>query len=232
MLLKMPIQLREETVDLCNGAEALTILHISDIHVWFSKGILEKLKAIVFENNPDLLIFTGDYFDTPKGAYLFRDFLQEVSTSYKIIFIRGNHDFVYGKKLADLFLNIPNCHCVENKIYQFTSDNGYSYNITSWSNRHALNANGKNIVLIHNPEKLKEKELDNIDLILAGHLHGGQFILFKTASNTHFPGNLLYKFCTDRKQINNTTIIISKGLGDTLPFRLNCAKEVVKITIT
>jgi predicted MPP superfamily phosphohydrolase len=227
----MTIQLRKETLDFYKGQEALTILHISDIHLWFSAGILEKITTIIFQTNPELLIFTGDYFDIPKGAYLFRDFLSAISKFYKIVFIRGNHDFLYGSRIADLLMNIPNCHCVESSVYSFTSQKGYVYNITSWRQRHLLKKDERNIVLIHNPEKLKEKELEGIDLILAGHLHGGQFILFKTAKNAHFPGNLLYRYCIDRKQVKDTTLIISKGLGDTLPLRLNCAKEVVKIRI-
>lgn len=229
----MPIQLREETLDFYTGHEALIMLHISDIHVWFSMGILEKLKAIIFKNDPELLVFTGDYFDIPRGAYLFRDFLREVSASYTVVFIRGNHDFIYGSRIADLLMNIPNCYCVEGDLYTFTSRKGYAYNITSWQQRHQLKNHTaeRNIVLIHNPEKLKENEMDGIDLILAGHLHGGQFILFKTDKNAHFPGSLLYRYCTDRKQVNDTTVIISKGVGDTFPFRFNCAKEVILIMI-
>src|SRR5687767_5188009 len=108
----MAIQLRQETVNWHNGSEALTVLHISDVHVWYSTGILEKLKAIIIENNPDLLVFTGDYFDIPKGAHLFRDFLREVSRTYEVVFIRGNHDFFYGLRTANLLLGIPNCYCV------------------------------------------------------------------------------------------------------------------------
>jgi uncharacterized protein len=227
----MTIQLRKETVDFHKGQEALTILHFSDIHLWFSTGILEKLTTIIFQTNPELLIFTGDYFDIPRGAYLFRDFLSAISKFYKIVFIRGNHDFLYGSKIADLLMDIPNCHCVESCVYTFTSQKGYVYNITSWDQRHVLKKDERNIVLIHNPEKLQEKEMEGIDLILAGHLHGGQFILFKTTNNAHFPGNLLYRYCTDRKQVNATTLLISKGLGDTLPLRLNCAKEVIRIRI-
>jgi predicted MPP superfamily phosphohydrolase len=229
----MPIQLREETLDFYRGREALTILHISDIHLWFSVGILKKLKTIIFQNNPELLVFTGDYFDTPRGAYLFRDFLCEVSLSYKLVFISGNHDFVYGSQIADLFVNIPNCYCVETSVYNFISRKGYSYNITSWDQRCRLNkqTTGRNIVLIHNPEKLRENEMEGIDLILAGHLHGGQFVLFKTAKKGHFPGSLVYRYCTDKKQMKDTTLLVSKGLGDTFPFRLNCAKEVIKIKI-
>jgi predicted MPP superfamily phosphohydrolase len=229
----MPILLRQETLDFYNGREALIVLHFSDIHTWFSAELLEKLKAIIFENDPELLLFTGDYFDIPKGAHLFRDFLCEVSPAYPIAFIRGNHDFLYGPRIADLLLGIPNCNCVESDVYSFTSRKGFPYKITSWNNRRRLKNHTaeKNIVLIHNPEKLKENEMEGIDLILAGHLHGGQFILFKTATNAHFPGSLFYRYCTDRKQLKDTTVIISKGLGDTFPFRLNCPKEIVKIRI-
>jgi len=229
----MPIQLRKEKIDLFNGHESLTILHISDVHVWFSKSILDKLKAIIIQCNPDLLIFTGDYFDVPAGAHLFRAFLQDISVSYTVVFIRGNHDFVYGPRIANLLLGIPNCYCAEKDVYTFVSPKGYYYNITSWEQRHQLKqyAGGRNIVLIHNPERLNEKEIEGIDLILAGHLHGGQFIFFKTGNNAHFPGSLVYRYCTDRKQLKDTTMIISRGLGDTLPFRLNCPREVVSIRI-
>lgn len=229
----MAISLREEVVDFFNGKEDLTMLHISDVHVWFSAGILEKLKALIYKTDPALVVFTGDYFDVPRGAYLFREFLFELSRSYKLVFIRGNHDFVYGARVADLLVGIPNCFCVESSVYSFISLKGYSYAITSWTQRHQLKKQraGRNIALIHNPEKLQLKDPHSVDLILAGHLHGGQFILFKTANNEHFPGNLLYRHCTDRKQLNNTTLIVSKGLGDTFPFRLNCPREVVKIRI-
>ncbi len=229
----MTILQREETVDFYQGREAFTLLHISDIHVWFSNDILERLKAIIFQHDPELLVFTGDYFDFPRGAYLFRDFLIELSKSYKIVFVRGNHDFLYGSRIANLFMDIPKCHCVENSVFKYKSIKGYTYIFTSWDERHQLkdqNAD-RNIVLIHNPEKLNEKEMNGIDLILAGHLHGGQFVLFKTATNAHFPGNLFFRYCTDRRELKDTTLIISRGAGDTFPFRLNCPREVVRIRI-
>jgi predicted MPP superfamily phosphohydrolase len=229
----MLITERYETVNLFNGLENLSLLHISDVHVWFSKKILEKLESLVLKNNPDLIILTGDYYDLPKGARLFREFLLKISLRYTIVFIRGNHDFFYGSKISNLVLGIPNCHCVEDTFFSYTSKKGKSYKISSWAQKHTLSKqdNCKNIVLIHNPEKLKAKEFENIDLILAGHLHGSQFIFFKTKNKTFFPGNLLYKYCIDRKQVLDTTIIISKGVGDTFPLRFNCPHEVVRITI-
>ena len=229
----MKIAERQEKINLCGGLENLSIIHISDIHLWYSTSILKKLETIIKINNPDLIALTGDYYDLPRGAYNFREFLCKVSQKYPVIFIRGNHDNIYGTKVSNLLLEVPNCFCVEKSIYKYESRQGHQYNITSWENRHNLpnNNNEKNIVLIHNPERIKDKELLNIQLILAGHLHGGQFVFRKTKNNSNFPGCILYKHCTDRKQIMNTTLIVSKGLSDAFPFRLNCPKEIVRITI-
>jgi predicted MPP superfamily phosphohydrolase len=224
---------RKERVTLWGEGESLYILHLSDIHLWYSTGILTGLAALIEKHQPHIIILTGDYYDLPKGAHNFRAFLKQVARKHMVVFIRGNHDKMYGSKIADLLLGIPNCICVEDAVYTYQSKQGRVYHITSWEARAQLPIREceANIVLIHNPEKIKEQELANIDLILAGHLHGGQFVFFKTKTNAHFPGSLLYKHCTDRKQIGNTTLIISRGLGDTFPFRLNCPKEIVHITI-
>ena len=228
----MRITTREETVQLFDGKEQLHILHISDVHVWFSNRVLDELKKIIYKASPDLIVLTGDYYDTPKGARLFKAFMSEVSGSFTIAFIKGNHDTLWGKKVLDLIMGIPNCFFVEDDIYSFVSPRGNKYNIGSWKHRNLFETHRDetNIVLLHNPEKLNTQELKYIDMVLAGHLHGGQSIFF-TTNQSHYPGSLLYKYCTDRKQINDTTLIVSKGIGDTLPFRINCPREVVKITI-
>lgn len=229
----MEIIVRQEKINFFNGNENLSLFQISDIHLWFSINILKQIEKLILSHNPDLIILTGDYYDIPIGAYNFRAFLEKISLKFTIIFIKGNHDTIYGAKIANLLLGIPNCFSVEDIIYQFKSKQGNIFNLTSWKNRHNLpnKKNEKNIVLIHNPEKIKNSELTNIQIVLAGHLHGGQFIFFKTKKNSNFPGCILYKNCTDRKQIKNTTLIVSKGLGDTFPFRFNCPKEIVKINI-
>jgi uncharacterized protein len=231
--INMQITERYEEVSLFGGEEELSIIHISDIHLWHSVAILEKLEALIIKNDPALVILTGDYYDLPKGAYNFREFLSRMSLKYTFVFIKGNHDTIYGSRITNLLSDIPDCHSVEDIVFRYRSPKGLCYNRTSWKNRKQLphNTGEKNIVLIHNPEKVKENEMDGIHLILAGHLHGGQFIFFKTKRNSNFPGSILYKYCTDRRQIRDTTLIVSKGLGDTFPFRINCPKEIVRITI-
>lgn len=229
----MNISERREYINLYKKNEDLSILQISDIHLWFSVKILTKLKKIIEQNNPDLVILTGDYYDIPRGAYNFREFLSKISLKYTLIFIKGNHDTLYGASVSNLLLDIPNCYSVDDTTFEYQSKRGYFYTISSWKNRQYLSkkANHINIVLLHNPEKINENELQNIDIILSGHLHGGQFIFFKSKNKVNFPGIFFYKYCVDRKQIKNTTLLVSKGLGDTLPIRWNCPKEVIIIHI-
>jgi uncharacterized protein len=228
----MTIKTRDERVHLFNGQEKLRLLHISDVHVWFSRRILDELKRIIFNVNPDLIVLTGDYYDTPRGANLFKDLMSEVANYFTIVFIKGNHDLFWGRKVFDLLVGIPNCFYVDEDVYSFKSPGGNKFNIGGWKHRYLFESRSHevNILLVHNPGKLMISGLKNINLVLAGHLHGGQFIFF-TRNGSHYPGSFVYKHCVDRKQLDNTTLIVSKGVGDTFPFRFKCPKEVVKITI-
>ncbi|GAA4114075.1 metallophosphoesterase [Aquimarina addita] len=230
----MKISERQEYINLHNDREDLLLLQISDIHLWFSIKILEVLEKTIEKHKPDLVVLTGDYFDIPRGAYNFRDFLLRISLRYQVVFIKGNHDTLYGSTIFNLLLDIPNCHCIDDKMFLYESKKGYSYMISSWKNRFNLSkkTNHNNIVLLHNPEKIDENELQHIDIILAGHLHGGQVIFYKSIGTANFPGKFFYKYCMDRTRIKDTILVVSKGLGDTLPIRWNCPKEVILIHIS
>ena len=167
-----------------------------------------------------------------KKIVRFYKFLKKVSLKFTILFIKGNHDKIYGKRIRFLIENISNCYCLDNCYFTFKTKKE-QYNFSSWKNKNKIKElqKGKNIVLIHNPEKIIKTELNGIALLLAGHLHGGQFIFFKTKNHYNFPACLYYKYCIDRVTIKNTVLIVSKGLGDTFPFRVNCSKEVVNIYI-
>lgn len=229
----MAIEERTEMVDLSVGGKPFFILHLSDFHVSWSNTKLDQIKARVWALAPDLIVMTGDYFDTPRGASLFSTFLQEVAAKHKVVFIRGNHDFVYGRSIANKLLDIPNCYCVEKQVHEHQTASGHRYRFTSWANMSALGEEEglKNIVLIHNPEQIKKSELKGIDLLLAGHLHGGQFIFWKSTDGSFYPASFLYKHCTNRKQLHQTTLIVSKGLGDTMPLRYHCPHEMVKVML-
>ncbi|MDI9364127.1 MAG: hypothetical protein QM541_04185 [Flavobacterium sp.] len=63
-----------ETKNFFGGLENLYIIHISDIHLWYSTSILKRIESIMITTNHNLIILTGDYYDLPIGTYNFENF--------------------------------------------------------------------------------------------------------------------------------------------------------------
>jgi predicted MPP superfamily phosphohydrolase len=232
----MSLEIRRESVSLRHTGEnsgALRIAHLSDLHVWWSRRRLDEVAAILDEEHPDVVVFTGDWFDTPRGADLCHGFLQRITGVRPVCWIRGNHDHWFGPEVLAPFYEVPGAHCVDETAWQFDSESGLRCEFMSWQAHLATPQDPERhrIVLVHNPEGIDVANLSGCNLILAGHLHGGQFVFYRTRRGSHFPANLLYRWCCDRREVQGIPAIISRGLGDTLPLRIRCPHEVVMIEV-
>ena len=218
--------IRRERLCWHGGRENLKIAHLSDLHVKWSRARLDHLAGRLREENPGLVLLTGDYYDTAKGARLVGEFLQDIAARYPVYWITGNHDHWHGPKLLRLLQNAPGALQVDDGVHDFESAAGFRYQILSWHTLTRIPSppppaeeNARRIVLLHNPEDLGRAPTFHGDLLLAGHLHGGQFVLWHTRHGHAFPANLLYRWCCPRVDLEHGTVIISSGLGDTVPLR-------------
>jgi len=228
------VKVRTETIDLKEGLENLHILHISDLHLPFSRKRIDRIIEIIESSGAQLTAMTGDYVDLKSSLPKFFDFVKRISLIMPVVFITGNHDKRYRVQIEESLLKIKNCYNLDKTNFNFTSLKGINYVFSSWprkKNESTTCIDKSHIVLVHNPKHIKTLNLENIDVVLAGHLHGGQFILKKFKNGRLFPGCLFYSFCLERTRVENTHIIVSKGLGDVLPLRINCPYEVVQIEI-
>jgi uncharacterized protein len=229
------LTIRREKVSWHNGDERFRLMHLSDFHL---KGVGRRLcaiEAIIAIEKPDVIAMTGDYYDTPRGARLFLEFLERVSRIVPVYWVEGNHDRWFGRGNVLSLTEIQSALCVDDERREFVSKRGFHYQFVSW--RQWLKHEGSNprkgrqIILMHNPEEIRGDRLGGSDLVLAGHLHGGQFVLGKTRNQSNFPGSILYRWCGDRYDVDGTTVIVSRGLGDTVPVRFRCPYEVVIIEV-
>ncbi len=67
-------------------------------------------------------------------------------------------------------------------------------------------------------------------LILAGHLHGCQFVFWQNKSGL-YPGRCFYGWNILEAQIGLCRYIVSRGATDTLPLRYNCPRKLVLVEI-
>ena len=227
------MELRTEPISLHGGEEDLSFIQLSDLHLKFSDRSLKEAEDVLFRVRPQLVLCTGDYYDTGRGRRLFLDFLDRMRPFFPFLLIRGNHDSWWGWNLSAELEKRENLHGLDTAPFYYTSPKGHAYLFTSWQQQQqaGLLPGTKQVVLLHNPEKIRAASIGPADLVVAGHLHGGQFVFFKRGGKS-FPVSLLYRYCTDRAQIGPTTLIVSRGMGDTLPLRFRCPHEIVHIRVS
>lgn len=229
------------------------IIHISDLHNkrFGSKQfrIIKKIK----KENPDVIFITGDLVDRRRfnlnKALEFIDSAIEIAPIY---YIAGNHEawsFQYPnikkellkRKVTVLDNDIVNIEKDKSQISVAgikdaafdTEKNAKEVNLKRFKKdlkNFKLKSNF-NILLSHRPEIFDLYAKSKFDLIFCGHAHGGQFRLPIIGGLFSPNQGILPKYTSGRYDDKNTTMIVSRGLGNSLmPIRLFNKPEIVSVT--
>ncbi|NMB95870.1 MAG: metallophosphoesterase [Clostridiaceae bacterium] len=91
-----------EKVRFTKSSKGLRIIQLSDIHMRFLRVSKEKVRSIISSENPDIIIITGDYIDTPRQIKSFLNFLNHITDDIPIYLCMGNHDHKTFRATADL----------------------------------------------------------------------------------------------------------------------------------
>ena len=130
-----------------------------------------------------------------------------------------------GETIALLGVNDPS----------FQTDYLFGDSETIMKNRLQEISDAKNeftILLSHRPELFEVYADNNIDIILSGHAHGGQFRLPFVGGLVAPNQGLFPKYDAGLYTDENTNMIVSRGIGNSiLPFRFNNRPEVIIIDL-
>lgn len=237
------------TDKLTEGQSSLKIVHLSDLHSkWFGKD-QQRLIKVLKEENPDIIVMTGDIIDSRRTkiepAISLLNQTTEIAPTY---FITGNHDVaINGYK--DLLNKIEatgttylanTSHTIEHEgafinLHGVDDSNYIGYkaffkNLEALST--AMDTEQFNILLVHKPRFLETYATLNYDLVFSGHAHGGQ-IKLPGIGGLFTPGQgFLPKFTEGVIKQDDTELVVSRGLGNSFfPFRILNNPEVVVLTI-
>lgn len=222
--------------------QQLKIAMVSDIHLGnvYGKNDVKEIVDKVNDYKPDIVLIPGDLVDGDLSIVLSKDMLsplKELRSTYGTYMTLGNHDIYTNEtKKLEKVLNKNNvtllkeeCKLINNSFYLA----GMSYSTDNNDYDSKLNYvlkdtdNSKPIILLdHNPINVDSVINKNVDLLVSGHTHKGQF----------FPGNLvtdmLYKIDYGFKKYNNTNVVVSSGYGTWGPPIRVCTKsEIVEINL-
>ena len=220
----------------------LKIVHLSDIHFGstITENDLDHLVNKLNELNPDIVVITGDIIDE-RISYdknILIDYLKKIQSKLGKFAISGNHDLPLDDFNSIVeesgFTNLDNTYEL---IYANSNKpiiiSGISSNYSDSSNIDTKTAKFDNyianltddikpiysILLIHEPDFIDSLNIDNYDLILAGHSHGGQ-VKLPLIKKLYTPYGAK-KYYDEYYKVNQTDLYISSGLGTSkLKFRL------------
>ena len=230
----------------------LKIAQISDFHN--SKKLLDKTVQNVSDSAPDIIVITGDLIDSRKtNLEIATNLLEKISKIAPCYYVSGNHEArikseydLLKEKISDFNVTILENESVElnvgNEKINLIGLTDPRFNYESDSKKKAceqihsdlaplIKQDMYNLVLCHRPEAFAEYTALSADLVLSGHAHGGQIILFGIGAVAPNQG-IFPKYIKGMYKDKNTTMVVSRGIGNSLfPFRLNNKPEVVEITL-
>ncbi len=224
---------------------------ISDLHnAEFGKNNSRLIKLIE-EQKPSIIAITGDLADYRKTdintAGKLVNNLSEIAPCY---YVTGNHEAWLGEqyqKLEKVLLD-EGVVILHNKSVQLVNDKDSIHLVgiddpnfsdkdfsieQSLSEANNMNStNDYRILLSHRPEAFAAYVSENIDLILSGHAHGGQFRLPFIGGVAAPNQGLFPKYDAGIYSENNTTMVVSRGIGNSIiPIRFNNRPEIISIEL-
>ena len=225
----------------------------SDLHNAEFGDRNQRLLEMLREAEPDMIAITGDLIDSRKTniavALAFAEDAVKIAPCY---YVSGNHEArvseyqdlktsleaagvtvlddaqvrieVSGESITVIGVNDPSFHAdyltsdaavMDRKLSELSSE-----------------AAGFTILLSHRPELFDTYADHNMNLVLSGHAHGGQFRLPLIGGLIAPNQGLFPKYDAGLYSDGSTNMIVSRGLGNSIiPFRFNNRPEVVLIEL-
>ncbi len=236
-----------KTKKIGSSLDGFRIAHISDLHNKEFGKSNKRLLEILRKQKPNIIVITGDLVDrrrTDIAAAL--RFIKGASELAPIYYVTGNHEYALKQQeLAELMLGMEEYHVriSDNKIYHLEQEKEGGFyliglcelNLSDGTLTKLCSNVSKDklqILLAHEPQYIRNYEQSGVDLVLAGHTHGGQFRLPFLGGLVAPDQGMLPKYTSGAHSFHNTTIIISRGLGNsTVPLRLFNRPELVMVTL-
>ena len=241
-----------ETIQIDNWPpqlDGLRIAVLSDIHVdnWFITD--KKLRTIVTETNqlhPDLIVILGDYMSGDGWVRhrvepdVFGPILKDLHALLGVYSVLGNHDWWYSGARVRSGLEQNGIKVLENESAKIDA-RGTSFWLAGfadlWTRPQRIDTalatipEGQPLIgLTHNPDIFPNVP-QRVQLLLAGHTHGGQVrlpIIGSVVESSDYGDRWVRGHIFE----NNHHLFVTSGIGTSIvPVRFGVPPEIVLLTV-
>ena len=230
-------------------AQPIKVVQFSDTHIgdFFTTEELQKVVDKINEQQADLVLFTGDLMD---DASVYQGSIEEIGTVLSNIqskfgnyAVFGNRDYGGGaERFYEELMESAGFHVLLNNhetinvngttISLFGADDARIGYYNAKQTMQGIEEENFNLLLVHEPDLVDDFIDYPVDLVVAGHSHGGQVYI-------PFVGPLLTttlaeKYVRGLYDINeNLSLYVNTGIGNTrVPFRLFNVPQITVFYLT
>ena len=228
--------------------DGLLIAHLSDFHAgqFMTPRNMAPIIDSVNDMRPDLVLITGDLidyalYDLPPALDALRRLKPKYGREDGIAMCVGNHDcienrFTFRRVCADagfpLLANDARTIQLKGASLQFLAvDWCKTDEMTSdalWRTSHLRDPAAFPIMLAHHPHAFDQAAMLDFPLTLSGHTHGGQIMLNESVG----VGAIKFRYRSGLyRKPNGSQLIVSNGIGNWFPLRVNAPAEVLRLTL-
>ncbi len=212
----------------------VSIVHLSDVHLGTirNSAYLEQVVERSNRLDPDVVMITGDLIDA--GARVHEGMFDEFDRlGAPVYFVTGNHEVYEGLEAVYSVLNGSKIRVLKDEIVEdadiqilgveYADDDGH---LGTELEKLSIDRGKPAVLMYHSPEGVADAKRAGIDLLLAGHTHGGQL----------FPINvvvrMVFGYSTGLHDLGGTFLYLSPGTGTWGPYmRLGSRNEITHITL-
>jgi predicted MPP superfamily phosphohydrolase len=232
------------------STDEVKILQFSDTHLseYFDNNDLEKVVEKINNENPDIVVFSGDLID----HYYSYSYNGDISDIWEILScisaplgkyaVYGNHDYGGGaEKVYKIimensgFVTLVNegIKIEEQNINIIGLDDSIFGNLDIGKLIENIDDDYYNVVISHEPDVVDYLLEYHVDLFLSGHSHGGQVYLpFISISNFPPLGEKYTRGLYEFENFRNTKLYVNIGIGTSqMPFRFFAVPELSVIVL-
>ena len=219
--------------------DGLKLLHLSDLHLSgtpdrpYFRAVMDHCRAW----EPDLVCVTGDVADSLKHMRWIVPILGRLRWNIAAFAILGNHDSWYDPPFIRRRLARLGMHVLGNTWKQLDVRGEPLVVIGQegpWfqpaPDLSEAPAEPFRLCLSHTPDHIAWARGHNVDLMLSGHVHGGQ-VRFPLFGSLLVPSKYGRWYDCGAFDESPTLLYVNRGLSGEFPLRYNCRPEATLLTL-